>query len=345
MPSQITSGDRSPIIFLVFALIGSAAGYFYSILMSGVPIIGIVTGAVMAGSIALFELYYVRHPRGRWLRRLPLIGFIAITLVVWVFIMTLSLQGIPNLFAIPEDGRYAGGNFSKPFWADLTFSIVVALIMTTAMRLRSLIGGRVLFNFLSGQYRHPVDEQRIFFFLDLCDSTKIAEQLGTVGYHSFLRDFIETVERPVVEHGGEVYQYVGDEVVATWPVLSPDSNNRVIDCHFAMLDAIEVRRPYFQSNYQFVPEFRSGIHCGDVVAGEIGDHRRQIVFVGDVVNTAARIEGQARQLNRGLLVSDTLLHQTNLQPPFCAESIGKTQLKGKADSIELFEILNGQPAG
>ncbi|MEM7377311.1 MAG: adenylate/guanylate cyclase domain-containing protein [Pseudomonadota bacterium] len=332
---------RRATLVAVFVAIGTLIGVVYSLLSDGGLGLGAAIGASIAGGIAAFEVGYVHHPRGRWLRRQPLALFIALSAVVWVSVMIFSLQVLPLWLGDSSSARYAedGAFFvDRLFRADMLFSVAVGLIMTATMRLRSLVGGRLLFEFLTGRYRRPVDERRIFLFLDLCDSTAIAEALGSVGYHAFLRDFIETLEHPIAQHGGEIYQYVGDEIVATWPVGIPEANGRVIRCHVAMEAAIAHRRTEFASRHGHVPTFRSGVHCGDVVAGEIGERRRQIVFVGDVVNTAARVEATARERGARVLVSDALLALTTLPRGVTARSIGPIRLKGKAEALELYEL-------
>ncbi len=89
-------------------------------------------------------------------------------------------------------------------------------------------------------------EERIFLLLDLVGSTTLAERIVHLRYYSFLRDFIEDLERPVLEHGGDVYQYVGDEVVVTWPLADLRSNARCIACHFAIVDAVERARGRYE---------------------------------------------------------------------------------------------------
>jgi len=225
----------------VFVAVGAVVGVVYSLLTGGTFKIGVAVGASIAGGIALFEVGYVHHARGRWLRRAPLALFLVISMAVWFTVMTFSLEVLPYwLGDVSDDHSLVDGRLSldRIFQADLLFSVMVGVIITAVMRLRSLIGGRVLFEFLTGRYRRPVDERRIFLFLDLCDSTPIAESLGSTGYHAFLRDFIETLEKPIARYGGEIYQYVGDEVLATWPVRDREANSRAIRCHFAMAAAV-----------------------------------------------------------------------------------------------------------
>ncbi len=222
---------------------------------------------------------------------------------------------------------------------SLGIAVAGLLIGSAVLALIRLLGPRVLKNLLSGRYRRPFEEERIFLFLDLVGSTTIAERIGHLRYHSFLRDFIEDLEEPVLEHGGDVYQYVGDEVVVTWPLSDAHSNGRCIACHFAIVDAIERARSQYESAYGAVPSFRTGIHAGRVVAGEIGDQRKQIVFVGDVVNTASRAEAEARARGMGLVVTGTLRARIDLPAGIEVRSLGAIQPKGKQQAIELFEVV------
>lgn len=221
----------------------------------------------------------------------------------------------------------------------LGITFLSLLVGSAVFALVRLFGPRVLGNLLSGRYRRPFEEERIFLFLDLVGSTVIAEHIGHLRYHAFLRDFIEDLEDPLLEHGGDVYQYIGDEVVVTWPIADARSNGRCLDCHFAFVDAIERRRSRYEQAYGLVPSFRTGIHSGRVVAGEIGERRKQIVFVGDVVNTASRAQAEAKAREMGLVVTGALLARVELPPGIAARPLGAVHLKGKDQAMELFEVV------
>jgi adenylate cyclase len=330
-------------IWVVVVPIGAVIGAMYSLGIGGHPPVGASIGAAIAGGVIGFELFYVERPAGDWLRRLSLRSFIAATTLAWTAIITISLRAVPLLLGVPLE-LYPGGAASGAFAQDLGFSLVVALCINAALRLRSLVGGRVLANFLSGRYRRPFEQQRIFLFLDLAGSTTIAERIGPLRYHAFLRSFLEDLEEPVLEHGGEVYQYVGDEVVITWPVADPPADGRCVACHFAIVDAIARSRRRYEASFGVVPAFRTGIHCGSVIAGEIGEHRKQIVFVGDVVNTASRVEAEARARGCDLVVSGALLARIELPAGVRARPLGPARLKGREESVELFELVRDRGA-
>ncbi len=79
-----------------------------------------------------------------------------------------------------------------------------------------------------------------------------------------------------------------------------------------------------------VPEFRAALHCGEIVAGEIGDLRREIAYVGDTLNVAARLLDAAKTLGRDVLVSTELLERATLPPDLKAEPLPTLTVRGRA---------------
>ena len=75
----------------------------------------------------------------------------------------------------------------------------------------------VFFDIMLGRYLHPKEEERILMFIDLRNSTPIAEKLGHEEYFGFIRDFIYCTSAGIMANNGRIYQYVGDEIVAWWP--------------------------------------------------------------------------------------------------------------------------------
>jgi len=92
-----------------------------------------------------------------------------------------------------------------------------------------------------------------------------------------------------------------------------------------------------------VPRFRAGLHGGAVTAGELGDLRRQVVFVGDILNTAARLEEYAKRAGLDLVVSGSLLHRLELPPGVEARLCGELELRGKEARVAAYS-LSGAPS-
>src|SRR5690606_30234238 len=77
-------------------------------------------------------------------------------------------------------------------------------------------GSGVLWKFITGKYYLPRQEERIFMFLDLKSSTTIAEKIGSKRFFELLKEIFQDITEPIMDSLGEIYQYVGDEVVITW---------------------------------------------------------------------------------------------------------------------------------
>ncbi len=193
----------------------------------------------------------------------------------------------------------------------------------------------LFFSILFGSYANPRVERRIIIFLDLKDSTPTAEKLGTATYFSFIRDFIYYVSSALLEHGGSIYQYVGDEVVTSWPT-SPAQARK---CLRALIDAKLLLRRHqseFMRRYGLVPEFRAGIHEGEVTVGEIGIVKKDLAMSGDTMNTAARIRTACNELGRDVLASGAFINLLTDNEEILPNSMGVMELKGKSMGLELF---------
>jgi adenylate cyclase len=160
----------------------------------------------------------------------------------------------------------------------------------------------------------------------------------------FLDRMIHAATEPIVEAGGEIYRYVGDEIIVTWPVRRGDADPRSLACPFAIEEAIARERESWQREYGIVPAFRAALHAGPLVVSELGDVKREIVLLGDVMNTASRILDICRDIGRDVLVSADALAAAALPPQLRMDGIGRPELRGKASGIELFALARGGTA-
>ncbi|HEY0678943.1 MAG TPA: adenylate/guanylate cyclase domain-containing protein [Chitinophagaceae bacterium] len=187
-----------------------------------------------------------------------------------------------------------------------------------------------------GKYVHPRVEKRIVMFIDLKDSTPIAEKLGHSDYFRFIRDFIYFISIALIEYGGRIYQYVGDEVVVSWP-YSERNTKRCMDALIEARKLLQRSGARFRRKYGVVPEFRVGIHAGEVTVGEIGLIKKDLAMSGDTMNTTARIRSACSELNQKFIVSKDFMDAVDLKV-WQSESLGVVDLKGKANGIELFAL-------
>jgi adenylate cyclase len=126
----------------------------------------------------------------------------------------------------------------------------------------SKFGQANFWNIIRGKYNSPQAEKRIFMFLDINSSTTIAEQLGDEKYHALLKDFFADLTVPILENKGNIYQYVGDEVVVAWNYHDGTENLHCLRCFYDMKLQIQKRKDKYIERYGLIPTFKAGIHCG-----------------------------------------------------------------------------------
>ena len=194
----------------------------------------------------------------------------------------------------------------------------------------------VFMDIFLGKYTQPKIEKRIIMFMDLKDSTPIAEKLGHQLYFKFIRDFIYQVSSAIIEYEGRIYQYVGDEAVCSW-LFDKKNTRKCMDSVILARRHIQKRSAHFRREYGIVPEFRVGIHLGDVTVGEIGVIKKDLAMTGDTMNTTARIRSATNELNHNFVVSKDFIENIDLED-WQSENLGPVELKGKGSGVELFSL-------
>lgn len=201
------------------------------------------------------------------------------------------------------------------------------------------IGHGVMINFFTGKYHTPKEEERIFMFADMKSSTTLAEMLGHVKYFELLKAYYYDLSSAIVNSSGEVYQYVGDEIVVSWKFEKGIKNNNCIQCFFDMKKDLKKKLGRYQKHFGVSPDFKAGFHFGKVTTGEIGALKKEIIFTGDVMNTTARIQSLCNKHKVDIIVSDHLLTQLDLRKEFEIKSLGEHILKGKEKKVGLSTIF------
>jgi adenylate cyclase len=220
---------------------------------------------------------------------------------------------------------------------QLSFELFLSLIYAA---ISENLGHNILKNFFTGRYHTPKVEKRIFMFLDMKNSTAIAEKLGHVTYFQFLRKYYESHSDSIINHLGEVYQYVGDEIVLTWELKKGVQDNHWLRCYFELKKNLNALRSSFENEFGVTPDFRAGVHVGEVTTGEIGALKKEIVYTVDVLNTAARLQNLCKEYSADLIFSEDingLIYKQNENP---IKPLGKILLQGKSNTTTIYTIEN-----
>ncbi len=325
-------------ILLFLGIISGIIGWIYTGLIQPSasdhhPWIGILTGVGVGVTIGGSELFFLRA----WVKRKSFT--VALLLRTAYYLAVIVGIGF-TLWGSVGEGGFIGLSLGE-LWGDrdaILFSLLISFAFSLLFQINGLIGGRILLSFFTGKYHQPVEENRIFMFLDLKSSTAIAENIGHIQFHKFVNDFLHTISEPIIANKGEIYKYVGDQVIITWKLKEGLKKNHCLRLFFDASDRVDRERDSFEKKYGIVPEFKAGMHCGKVVSGEMGDTKREIAFLGDVLNTTARIEKECNPNSRRLLISSDLLKKLHVGEEYHHEAIGNIQLRGKTTGIELYAI-------
>lgn len=261
--------------------------------------------------------------------------------VMFVFYhLAASIEMQKSVFSNVVSERYKAFFFSITNIStsiQLGFSLLLSLLYA---EIRDNLGQNVLLNFFTGKYHKPIVERRIFMFTDMKDSTTIAEKLGNVKYFNFLRSYYNDLSGAILNHNGEVYQYIGDEIVISWHDVSQNSTQNSVNCFFAMKKELLEKRDVYLKEYGVFPEFKAAIHKGEVTVGEIGALKKEIFFTGDVLNTTARIQSLCSKFKMDLLVSKLIVNDLKCKKNLIIKHIESRTLKGKTKVITIFGIKN-----
>jgi adenylate cyclase len=201
------------------------------------------------------------------------------------------------------------------------------------------LGQGVLWNYLTGRYHKPRQEKRVFMFIDLYNSTSLAEQMGGITFHAFINDFVKDLTDSILAFEGIIYRYVGDQIDITWRVSKGSKNANCIRAYLAAQNAIYRKREKYLKKYGFIPRFITSMHCGEVVIGQLGDVKSQIVYMGDTIHEIGQIEKEFKHadLEAPVLISDTLLEHLKVPALFEVKKIGT--LQGMKQQINVFSLV------
>ncbi len=298
-------------------------------------VLGSMVGIVYATLELIFDHpYFQRHSYGYILLGKLIASFFAVKILMAIG-LTLAIAFSGSSLAW---GEIIGILRSKIYWVVFVFFLLFSSLISFIRMVSQKFGPGVLWNMFIGKYRNPREEQRIFMFLDLKSSTTLAEKLGHIKFSRLIQDCFADLTPAIRKHHVEIYQYVGDEAILSWTVEAGLENNNCIHCYFSFMEELATKSDYYQRAYGIQPVFKAGIHLGDVTVAEVGVIKREISYHGDVLNTAARIEGKCNVLNQQLLISDELFQKLLPDNRIQSISFGEESLKGKKQLVALHGV-------
>ena len=188
------------------------------------------------------------------------------------------------------------------------------------------------------QLGDQVEKKVTVLFSDIRSYTKLAEDMTPRQNFKFVNSFVGKMGPVIREHQGFVNQFLGDGIMALFPV----------DAGHALDSAIGMQKAIHKYNIRRVKEGNMpisvgiGLHTGPLVMGIIGDMlRNDTAIISDTVNTASRMEGATKFYGAQIILSEESLKTIENKDKFGLRYLGKVKVKGKENSVGIYECFDG----
>ncbi len=300
---------------------------------------GFMTIGVLIGILyATVDFAYEKITKNRLLMIYDVLITSFLYFIISIGVFTIVMVWFSEMYDVNLNTERGWWKNSKSFWATMLYMIFVSFVFSFIKIAREKFGKGVFLKMLMGKYKNPKEEKRIFMFLDLKDSTTIAENLGHFKYSQFIQDCFYDLNEVVPKYDAEIYQYVGDEAVLSWPYQKGLANNNCVDLFFAFQQKKQSKAQYYLDKYGVIPEFKAGVHGGVLMVTEVGVVKKEIAYHGDVINTSARIQAECNKHKVLLLISEKLLKDLEGKARLSSKFLGSVLLKGKQEEINIHAI-------
>lgn len=183
----------------------------------------------------------------------------------------------------------------------------------------------------------------VVWFSDLRDSTRLSDTMDAESYLALLNRYFECTAQPVIDNGGEILNFIGDGVLAIFPISEDCPKAAAASAETAARQALEhMRTAEREGTPASAPlRFGIGLAVGEVTFGNIGVRNRlSFSGVGKVVNTVHRVEAATKDLDTPVLALESFAKAA----PGTWERAGETVIPDFDRSVDLFTFADALPA-
>jgi adenylate cyclase len=170
---------------------------------------------------------------------------------------------------------------------------------------------------------------------DLRDFTKISDNWPRDDVIDLLNDYFDAMSEPIARHGGEILKFIGDGLLAIFPLSRPEAGANLLRAVGEAREAMAALNERNKAEGRAPLNYGIGAHVGDVMYGNIGSRSRlDFTVIGPAVNMASRLEAMTKQLGRTVLLSRAFADLVGAD--FELERVGEHSLRGFSEPVELF---------
>jgi class 3 adenylate cyclase/FixJ family two-component response regulator len=178
--------------------------------------------------------------------------------------------------------------------------------------------------------------QATIAFVDICSFTSISEKENPDTVVKLLNEYFDIIVKEIIAQGGYIDKFIGDAIMAVF--RGEFHLDRCIDACLAVRQKIEAL-PQVNENISFKPKVAIGINSGEMISGNIGSatlKRLDYTVIGDVVNTAQRLQGIAGPGQ--ILISKSSFEK--VKESFNCHKVGEVLLKNKTNPVVIYDVLD-----
>jgi adenylate cyclase len=170
---------------------------------------------------------------------------------------------------------------------------------------------------------------------DLRDFTKISDNWPRDDVIDLLNDYFEAMSEPIARRGGEILKFIGDGLLAIFPLSQPDACANLLHAVTEARQAMAALNERNSGTGRAPLNYGIGLHVGDVMYGNIGSSSRlDFTVIGPAVNMASRLEALTKTIGKKVLLSRAFAEL--VEKEFALERVGRHEVRGFSDPIELF---------
>ena len=304
-----------------------------------------LAGFLIGIGFSLLE-YHVFPPLSSKVSHSSLILLRVGTFSISIVLSLVAVHALTNIL-IQGHSPAVSAELTRQFLRSSLFPSLFIYLMFLGIALNFIraIGNRfghgILLNYLVGKYREPVEEDRIFMFIDLNGSTKIAEQLGHTKYSRFLNKCFSDLASLLPKFDAEIYQYVGDEAVVTWNMRRLDDHTKPAFLYFEYEKLLLKNEKEYLEKFGIFPTFKASINAGPVIVTELGIRKKELAYHGDVLNTASRVLEMCSKMKKRLLTTSVLSDIFKNDHSLSVQFVSDLVLRGKDNTTAVFCIEEG----
>ncbi|MEZ2221734.1 adenylate/guanylate cyclase domain-containing protein [Rhizobium sp. RCC_161_2] len=261
--------------------------------------------------------------------------------IAWPIYHTLGKR---HIVAFASD---APGGFTEEHVAFLK-DLLPALTLVTEIRLKNILARTML-----NTYVGPHASEQILagattrgsgttvgaaiLICDLRDFTTISDMWPRDDVIELLNGYFDAMSEPIEKHGGEILKFMGDGLLAIFPLSNPHACANLLQAIKEAAAAVAALNEENSHNGREVLRYGVGVHVGDVMYGNIGSRTRlDFTVIGPAVNIASRLETLTKEVKRPVLLSKAFVDMAGCGSEM--ESLGAFPLKGLGERVEVFAL-------